>query len=380
MELDHTRRVRRDGCMNGGRRLGSCVAGRSTSASTLMLDLRQHRHHHRGQRRPSSFLDSHIGYGSPHKQDIAAAHGEALAQEELPPVEASYGWPENAEVPRPRRRRERFEAGIGERGAKAPPSADMFDTCNGLSIPIASEIDQMQRRELPARWDRNLPVCRPPEGVAGRDASGRGAEGYRAEYILVSRRLADLRAVEQDTLRSMSPEIPGRRPGRKEPAFRHPRARDGGDRGGPALSSSGFRRNLLRLSRLRSACHPAGSSRAAALDLSSRTTPWAMARIALPTSRWSSCCRCGYPELRDAEAGRRQRGSRGLPYVCSCVTSPSTGVVAPIPPTLIRSKCASATGSRSRCRCSGRCPAGAGADPVRFGELRVLSSSRPTDS
>ncbi len=39
-------------------------------------------------------LDSHIGYGSPHKQDTAAAHGEPLGDEEVRLTKRSYGWPE----------------------------------------------------------------------------------------------------------------------------------------------------------------------------------------------------------------------------------------------------------------------------------------------
>src|SRR5947209_15110015 len=41
-------------------------------------------------------LDSHIGYGSPHKQDTAAAHGDPLGDEEIRLVKKFYGWPEDA--------------------------------------------------------------------------------------------------------------------------------------------------------------------------------------------------------------------------------------------------------------------------------------------
>jgi len=40
-------------------------------------------------------LDSHIGYGSPHKQDTAAAHGDPLGDEEVRLTKRNYGWPEN---------------------------------------------------------------------------------------------------------------------------------------------------------------------------------------------------------------------------------------------------------------------------------------------
>src|ERR1700716_3114813 len=41
-------------------------------------------------------VDSHIGYGSPHKQDTNAAHGEPLGEEEVRLVKQFYGWPEGA--------------------------------------------------------------------------------------------------------------------------------------------------------------------------------------------------------------------------------------------------------------------------------------------
>src|SRR5262247_3867340 len=64
-------------------------------------------------------LDSHIGYGSPHKQDKAAAHGEPLGPDEIRLVKRSYGWPEEAQFLVPDGVREHFAAGIGARGAAA---------------------------------------------------------------------------------------------------------------------------------------------------------------------------------------------------------------------------------------------------------------------
>jgi transketolase len=118
-------------------------------------------------------LDSHIGYGSPHKQDTAAAHGEPLGEEEIRLCKRSYGWPEDAKFLVPDGVREHFSAGIGARGAEARRRwMDLFDTYRAQHSDLASEIDQMQRRELPAGWDRNLPVFPAgSKGVAGRDAS-----------------------------------------------------------------------------------------------------------------------------------------------------------------------------------------------------------------
>src|SRR4029077_11131814 len=63
-------------------------------------------------------LASHIGYGSPHKQDTPEAHGEPLGEEEVRLAKRSYGWPEDAQFLVPEGVREHFRDGIGRRGAK----------------------------------------------------------------------------------------------------------------------------------------------------------------------------------------------------------------------------------------------------------------------
>jgi transketolase len=120
-------------------------------------------------------LDSHIGYGSPHKQDTAAAHGEPLGDEEVRLTKESYGWPEDAKFLVPEGVYEHFAAGIGARGAKARQQwTELFAAYRAKYSDLATEIEQMQRRELPAGWDRNLPVFPADQkGIAGRDASGK---------------------------------------------------------------------------------------------------------------------------------------------------------------------------------------------------------------
>jgi transketolase len=119
-------------------------------------------------------LDSHIGYGAPHKQDTAAAHGEPLGDEEVRLSKRFYGWPEDAQFFVPEGVQEHFAAGIGARGAKARLRwTELFESYRGRYPELANEIDQMQRRELPSGWDRNLPVFpADPKGIAGREASG----------------------------------------------------------------------------------------------------------------------------------------------------------------------------------------------------------------
>src|SRR5207247_9558587 len=119
-------------------------------------------------------LDSHIGYGSPHKIDTAAAHGEPLGEEEVRLTKRAYGWPEDARFLVPDGVREVFDSGVGQRGAEARGRWEKLVADYRAQFPdLATEIDQMQRRELPAGWDRNLPSFpADPKRIAGRDASG----------------------------------------------------------------------------------------------------------------------------------------------------------------------------------------------------------------
>jgi transketolase len=120
-------------------------------------------------------LDSHIGYGAPHKHDTSAAHGEPLGDDEVRLAKRAYGWPEDAKFLVPDDVPKHFAAGIGARGA------DLRRKWNTLVAGyraqhqvLANEIDLMQRRDLPAGWDSALPTFpADAKGIAGRDASGK---------------------------------------------------------------------------------------------------------------------------------------------------------------------------------------------------------------
>ena len=120
-------------------------------------------------------LDSHIGYGSPNRQDTAAAHGEPLGEAEVELTKRAYGWPEDAKFLVPAGVREHFSRGIGARGAEAHRDwTELFAAYAAKYPALAAEVGQMQRRELPVGWDAGLPVFPADEkGIAGRDASGK---------------------------------------------------------------------------------------------------------------------------------------------------------------------------------------------------------------
>jgi len=120
-------------------------------------------------------VDSHIAYGAPNKQDTSGAHGEPLGEEEIRLAKRSYGWPEDAKFLIPGEVRQAYRNGVGRRGAELSRSwKALFASYREVHPELADELVAMQRRELPAGWERDLPSFpADTKGMAGRDASAK---------------------------------------------------------------------------------------------------------------------------------------------------------------------------------------------------------------
>jgi transketolase len=118
-------------------------------------------------------VDSHIGWGSPHKVDTAAAHGEPLGEEEVRETKRAYDWPEDAQFLVPEGVRERFAGGVGKRGAELSAAwKELLGAYAEKNGDLANEIEAQQKRELPAGWDADIPSFDADEkGIATRKAS-----------------------------------------------------------------------------------------------------------------------------------------------------------------------------------------------------------------
>jgi transketolase len=119
-------------------------------------------------------VNSHIGYGSPHRQDTNAAHGEPLGEDEVRLVKKNYGWPEDAKFLIPDGVRENFRDGIGKRGHALRESwMHMFGEYEKKYPELADQLYRMQHRELPDAWNKNLPTFpADAKGIATRESSG----------------------------------------------------------------------------------------------------------------------------------------------------------------------------------------------------------------
>ena len=139
-------------------------------------------------------VDSHIAYGAPNKQDTSAAHGEPLGEDEVRATKRNYGWPEDAKFLVPESVTENFRNGIGARGGKLRKAwMDLFANYQKSEPLLAAQSLQMQRRETPAGWDKDIPVFPPDaKGMGGRDASGKVLNAIAKNYPWLIGGAADL--------------------------------------------------------------------------------------------------------------------------------------------------------------------------------------------
>jgi len=124
--------------------------------------------------RPSLIVcHTHIGHGSPNKQDTAAAHGSPLGEEEVALTKEAFGWPADAHFLIPTEALEVFRRAV-EQGREAQAQwQTMFDRYAGEYPQEAALLERLWAGELPDGWDKELPVFSAADGpLATRKASG----------------------------------------------------------------------------------------------------------------------------------------------------------------------------------------------------------------
>jgi transketolase len=139
-------------------------------------------------------VDSHIGYGAPHKQGTKEAHGEALGVEEIKLAKRHYGWPEDADFLVPDGVREHFAAGVGKRGRELRAQwSDVLMAYRTANPELASHLDLMQTGDLPKGWDKDLPTFpADAKGLATRESSGKVINAVAKNYPWMIGGSADL--------------------------------------------------------------------------------------------------------------------------------------------------------------------------------------------
>ena len=125
--------------------------------------------------RPSLIIArTHIGFGSPHKQDTAGVHGSPLGEEELRLTKQNLGWPVEPPFHIPDQALARFRQAV-ERGRDWETDWQTRFAAYAAAYPeLAAEWEMAMSGELPPGWDADLPVFKPEDGpLATRVASGK---------------------------------------------------------------------------------------------------------------------------------------------------------------------------------------------------------------
>jgi transketolase len=120
-------------------------------------------------------VKSIIGYGAPTKANTAKAHGEPLGDEEISKAKASYGWPSDAKFLVPPDVPKHFQDTLGKRGAQLHREwVKLFKDYEKKYPELAAELWMIQKGELPAGWDKDLPTFpADAKGMASRVSGGK---------------------------------------------------------------------------------------------------------------------------------------------------------------------------------------------------------------
>jgi transketolase len=116
---------------------------------------------------------THIGYGSPHKQDTAEVHGAPLGPEEHRATRRNLGWPHEEPFFVPEPLREHFRQKARERARARQQWLALWARYREAYPELAQELARRLAGELPSGWDRELPVFGQEKPLATREASGK---------------------------------------------------------------------------------------------------------------------------------------------------------------------------------------------------------------
>jgi transketolase len=134
--------------------------------------------------RPSLILArTHIGYGSPHKQDNFSAHGDPLGEEELQATKKALGWPVMDKFYLPQDSLEYFRQAVPAGAQLEDEWKKRFDAYKEEFPEEAAEFELIMTGKLPEKWDVDLPKWKTSDKAAATRAAGGEAINALAKHI-----------------------------------------------------------------------------------------------------------------------------------------------------------------------------------------------------
>jgi transketolase len=125
--------------------------------------------------RPSLIVaHTHIGFGSPHKQDTFQAHGEPLGEEEVRATKRALGWPEDQTFYVPDEALREFRNAVDRGAALEAAWQRRVDAYRAAHPDLARQFALALAGAVPEGWEAKLPAFTPKDGeMATRDAGGK---------------------------------------------------------------------------------------------------------------------------------------------------------------------------------------------------------------
>lgn len=155
--------------------------------------------------RPSVIMvRTHLGYGSPHKQDTFEAHGSPLGEEEVKLTKQRLGWPLEPSFYTPPESLDHFRRAL-EQGQKAEEEWDRIFSDYGRAFPDqGKELQMIIKGELPEGWKAGISLFpTDAKGVATRVASGKVMNALALHMPALIGGSADLNPSTQTALKGM---------------------------------------------------------------------------------------------------------------------------------------------------------------------------------
>jgi transketolase len=129
----------------------------------------------RGEKSKPSLLlmQTHIGYGSPHKQDTSDAHGAPLGEDEIKLVKKNFGFPPARKFHIPPEVKKNMMSAVAAGRKMDSHWSAMFKGYGKKHKKQAALLENAMNGRLPEGWDAQLPKFKAGEKIATRSASGK---------------------------------------------------------------------------------------------------------------------------------------------------------------------------------------------------------------
>jgi transketolase len=164
--------------------------------------------------RPSLIMvRTHIGYGSPHKQDTFEAHGSPLGEDEVRATKQALGWPLDPPFYIPGEALAHFRQAVARGRTWQAEWQQRFDAYAQEYPALASEFLRLLKGDLPDGWDANIPTFTTEKPVPTRVASSQVLNAIAPKLPTLIGGSADLNPSTQTALKGQgdfqNPQVAG---------------------------------------------------------------------------------------------------------------------------------------------------------------------------